>query len=52
MIYQMDLLTLLLAPVISYLAAALFFSLFEKNKEERSLPANPSNFHYRNGQHQ
>ena len=50
MIYQMDLLTLLLAPVMAYLAAALFFSLLDEDSEERSLPANPTNLHYRNGQ--
>lgn len=51
MIYQMDLLTLLLAPVMAYLAAALFFSLLDKDTEEQTLPANVTNLHYRNGQH-
>ena len=51
MIYQMDVLTLLLAPVMAYLAAALFFSLLDKDSKERPLPANPTNMHYRNGQH-
>ena len=51
MIYQMDVLTLLLAPVMAYLAAALFFSLLDKDSKERTLPANSNNLHYRNGQH-
>ena len=50
MIYQLDLLALLLAPVMAYLAAALFFSLLDSDSEERTLPATATNLHYRNGQ--
>ena len=50
MIYQIDLLTLLLAPVMAYLAAALIFSVLDKDADEPTLSTNATNLHYRNGQ--
>lgn len=49
MFYQLDLLTLLIAPLITYLAAALVFSLISKRDENQNLPLSASNLHYHDG---
>lgn len=49
MFYQLNLLTILLAPVIAYLAAALIFSLIENKDEGQNLSISASNLHYRDG---
>ena len=49
MFYQLDLITLLLAPLITYLAAALVFSLISKRDHNQSLPLSATNLHYHDG---
>ena len=49
MVYHLDLLAILLAPVLSYLAAALCFSWLSKDKEPPSLNLDASIAHYRSG---
>lgn len=50
MFFQLHLFTLLIAPVMAYLAAALMFSLLTKRDEEQSLPISASNVRFRDGQ--
>ncbi len=49
MFYQLELLTLLIAPLITYLAAALVFSLLTNKDENQGLPLSTTNLHYRDG---
>ena len=47
---QLHVLTLLLAPVAAYLAAALVFALFSARTEDSKLSLNATNLHYQDGQ--
>lgn len=49
MFNHIDLLILLLAPVMAYLAAALIFSLVESKKNSHAVPANAPTLHYHDG---
>ncbi|WP_193362866.1 protease-associated domain-containing protein [Aliiglaciecola lipolytica] len=49
MLNHIDLLTLLLAPVMAYLVAALVFSLVERRKNGHAVPVNASNLQYHDG---
>ncbi|MFA3792815.1 hypothetical protein AB6T38_17035 [Aliiglaciecola sp. SL4] len=49
MFNHIHLLTLLLAPVMAYLAAALVFSLVESKKNSHAVPVNGSNLQYHDG---
>ena len=51
MFYQLNLLTLIFAPVIAYLAAALIFSMLASKEDDQSLQLNTNNFRYRDGHH-
>lgn len=46
---QTALLTLLLAPVLAYVAGALVFSVYELIQEDQTLVISSSNSIYRNG---
>ena len=49
MINHIHLLTLLFAPVMAYLAAALIFSLVESRKSSHEVPVNQNKLHYHDG---
>lgn len=49
MFSHIDLLTLLLAPVMAYLAAALIFSAIESKKNSQTVSANSATMHYHDG---
>ncbi len=49
MLNHIDLLTLLFAPVIAYLAAALVFSAVQSKTGNHSLVSNSSSVHYHDG---
>ncbi len=49
MFNHIDLLILLLAPVMAYLAAALIFSVVESKKNNHAVPVNSSSLHYHDG---
>jgi Tfp pilus assembly protein FimT len=49
---HIHLLTLLLAPVMAYLAAALVFSVIESRRSSsHAVPVNNANIQYHDGQH-
>jgi hypothetical protein len=52
MFYQLNLLLLLLAPLIAYLAAALMFGLVTRQQTNQSLPQNTQSVRFRNGHYQ
>jgi hypothetical protein len=47
MFYQLNLLLLLIAPLLAYLAAALMFSLVARQKTNQSLPQNTESVRFR-----
>jgi ABC-type bacteriocin/lantibiotic exporter with double-glycine peptidase domain len=52
MFYQLNLLLLLIAPLLAYLAAALMFSLVARQKTNQSLPQNTESVRFRGGHYQ
>lgn len=50
MFNHIHLLTILLAPVVAYLSAALIFSLIESRKNSHAAPVNSTVLHYHDGQ--
>jgi hypothetical protein len=52
MFYQLNLLLLLIAPLLAFLAAALMFTFATKQQTNQSLPQNTESVRFRNGHYQ